>query len=152
MFAFVQEAWVWWDVLHREVRMSEEVYEHMHLSLTVKTALRPPSSCLLLAFITSFTHPKAFGCISRSLSPFVYSAFNFLLLSAHPPSLQPWLRLHLWLTTNSLTCRLQHSCPEPPPTPASHKTNTPFRTLPSYAELASHVLWKMWLNLFSNQC
>lgn len=114
------------------------------------SGLHRPVYFLLSSHLSLILKPLA-AFHARSLPSFIpllISCFS----PARPPFLQPWLRLHLWLTTNFLTCRLQHSCPEPPPTPASHKTNTPCRALPSYAELASHVLWKSCLNLFSNQC
>lgn len=132
-------------VTGRTVERSEEVtgsvWAYASVSLTVKTALQPPSPCLLLAFITSFTHPKAFGSISRSLPSFslLYSAFNFLRLSS--PSLAPAMTQTAPLADHQLL-NMQTAALLPKPSTHSciRETNTPSRRLPSYADLANCVL------------
>jgi len=114
----------------------------------------PPASILLF----TYCFHRIFHSVLKPLAPFHalsprFRCFIRLLISCDsppPPSLQPWLRLHLWLTTNSLTCRLQHSCPNHPPTPASEKQTHP-------AGDYLHICWSCilyitrCLNLFWNK-
>ncbi len=88
------------------------------------SGLHPPVYLFLSSHLSLILKPLALFHALSIISAALF-AFNFLWLSPPPPALQPWLRLHLWLTTNSLTCRLQHSCPNPPPTSASEKQTHP---------------------------